>query len=126
MSSNFVPLFTRNTEADSLRASEKIVRDAMRESMYIPEVAKEVGLFKADGVVTGNRTLDDDRAVQVLKKATLPHLRAAIEAQKLKPFREIQLLNAVLRSEYEMVRGKLTGNVSPRKLKVQTPEEPQS
>lgn len=113
---NFIPQIVNDREADSQREAEKAVRRAMTEALGSKEVAEAIAPFKTDGVVTGNKTLDDWHAVGVLLKKAPDHLRATINAQKLLPYRMTQLLNQVLRKEFEMVKGKLTGQPSPRKL----------
>lgn len=113
---NFIPQIVNDREADSQRDAEKAVRRAMTEALGNKEVAEAIAPFKTDGVVTGNKVLDDWHAVQVLLKKAPDHLRATINAQKLQPYRLNQLLNQVLRREFEMVKGKLTGQPSPRKL----------
>ena len=112
--SNFVPVIPPEPEADSIRHAERNVTRAIREALHIEKVALEIAPFKNDGVVTGHRVLDDDAAVKALVKHAPDHLRNTITAQKIRPYRMTQLLNRVLRAEFEMVKGKLTGNPSPR------------
>lgn len=113
---NFIPQIVNDREADSQREADKAVRRAMTEALGIKAVAEAIAPYKTDGIVTGNKVLDDDRAVAALIKTAPEHLRGTINAQKLRPFRLTQLLNQVLRKEFEMVKGKLTGNASPRKV----------
>ena len=114
----FVPLIKLETEADSVKASERIVKTAFKQALSFNEVAKAVAPFKSNGIVTGNKILDDYFAASAAKKNMPEHLVKAIASQALSPFRETQLLNSVLRAEWEMQKGKLTGNPSPRKLKL--------
>ena len=111
---SFIPVIQADAEADSIRHAERIVARAIREALHIEKVAQEIAPFKTDGVVTGHRVLDDDAAVKALVKHAPDHLRNAITAQKIGQYRMTQLLNRVLRAEFEMVKGKLTGNPSPR------------
>lgn len=113
----FIPVIRKDTEASSSRMSERIVVSAMREALAYEKVAQEIAPFKTNGKILGHSVLDDDAAVKALIKAAPEHLRNAIVAQKVQPYRMIQLLNRVLRAEFEMAKGnKLTGNVSPKKL----------
>ena len=113
----FIPVIRKDTEADSIRNSERIVVSAMREGLAYEKVAEEVAKYKSNGIVTGHKVLDDDSAVKGLIKNVPDHLRNSIVAQKLGAFRMTQLLNRVLRGEFEMVKGKLTGNPSPKRQK---------
>lgn len=112
--SNFIPRILPDPEADSARVAERIVAKAMRDALFFENVAKEIAPFKNDGKVTGHRVLDDDRAVKALVKHAPDHIRNAITSQRIGDYRMTQLLNRVLRAEFEMVKGKLTGNPSPR------------
>lgn len=123
---NFIPVIRKDKEAESARASERIVVSAMRDALGYEKVAQEVGIYKTDGNITGHKVLDDNAAVHGLLKLSPEHLRSAINAQNIKPYRLTQLLNRVLRAEFEMVKGKLTGNPSPKKLaKQQQQQQPQ-
>lgn len=113
----FLPQIVETQEADSQRESERRVRRAINEALHIKAVAEAIAPFKCNGVVTGHRTLDDDRAVAALLKQVPDYIRATINAQRLTAYRLIQIFNQVLRREFEMEKGKLTGNRSPAKLK---------
>jgi len=89
---------------------------SIRSSLCLDEVGKAIQPYKCNGLVTGHKVLDDHFAIAALLKASPDNIRTTIEAQKIKPMRMTQLLNQVLRSEWEMVKGKLTGKLSPRKL----------
>jgi hypothetical protein len=112
--SNFIPQILPDPEADSARNAERIVVKAMRDALGFEKVAAEIAPFKTDGNVTGHRVLDDDRAVKALVKHAPEHIRTAITSQKIGDYRMTQLLNRVLRAEFEMVKGKLTGRPSPK------------
>jgi hypothetical protein len=113
----FIPQIRKDAEADSVRMAERIVVSAMREALAYEKVAQGIAPYKSDGIRTGHKVIDDHKAVNALLSQAPEHLRNAINAQKISEYRLTQLLNRTLRGEFEMVKGKLTGNLSPRKLK---------
>jgi BMFP domain-containing protein YqiC len=93
---------------------EKNVRAAMIAALSIPEIARVISPFKANGSVTGHKVGDNIKAVEALIAAAYPHLRRDLEDERVSLFRKSQILDGVLRREYEVdaKTGKLTGHHS--------------
>jgi len=103
-------------QSNDARHAERLVRTALREALKSEEVAKAVAPFKSNGLAFGHKVIDDYEAVNELLQKCPSHIKGEIDAQKLTAYRLTQMLNMVLRAEFEMVNGKLTGNPSPRKV----------
>lgn len=115
---SFLPIITLESEANTTRESEKIVKATLRVCLSFKNVAESIAAYKTNkSLVTGHKVLDDHEAVRLILKNSPEHLRDTIVAQKVAPYRMTQLMNQALRREWEMVKGKLTGQPSADRLK---------
>lgn len=112
----FVPQL-KGGDGEDRKAAKAALRALFTVALRTYECAEAVGEFKANGLVHGHKVLDDEAAVQALVSSTSKELGDQVEAVTLTKYEKTQVLNQVLRREFEMVNGKLTGNAAKRLLK---------
>lgn len=109
----FVPLI-KSAEGDSKKAAKAALRGLFTTLLGIQSCAESIAEFKANGSPTGHKVIDDLRAVEALTASAPAELAKQINAITLTEWERVQVLNAVLRRSFEMVKGKLTGQLSKR------------